>query len=102
MEDAAREVVAAGAVAGVSERAIEGLVDVLIVVVEDVDEVLVDIVRVFYGDLFKVLMVIVLMGSVGKMMMLYFVKVVFEEADIRMGFVGSNGNYVGDEFKFMV
>ena len=99
MEDAAREAVAAGAVAVVSERAIEGLADVPIAVVEDVDEALADIARVFYGDPSKALTAIALTGSVGKTTTSYLVKAVFEEADIRMGLVGSNGNYVGDELK---
>jgi len=97
--NAAREAVAAGAVAVVSDREIDGLADVPMAIVEDIDAALADIARVFYGDPSKALTAIALAGNVGKTTTSYLVKAVFEEADIKMGLVGSNGNYVDDDLK---
>jgi len=96
---AAREAVAAGAVAVVAPEPIEGLADVPIAVVKDIDEALADIARVFYGDPSKALTAIALTGSVGKTTTSYLVKAIFEEAEIKIGLVGSNGNLIDEDLK---
>lgn len=95
----AREAVAAGAVAVVASAPVAGLADVPVAVVENVDEALADIARVFYGDPSKALTAIALTGAVGKTTTSYLVKSVFEQADIKMGLVGSNGNFVRVDFE---
>lgn len=98
-EAMAREAVAAGAVAVVASAPVAGLEDVPVAVVENVDEALADIARVFYGDPSKALTAIALTGAVGKTTTSYLVKSVFEQADIKMGLVGSNGNFVRVDFE---
>ena len=95
----AREAVAAGAVAIVASERVEGVADVPCAVVANVDEALADIARVFYGDPSTALTAIALTGAVGKTTTSYLVKSVFEAADIKMGLVGSNGNYVRVDFE---
>jgi len=95
----AREAVAAGAVAVVSSEPIDGLADVPVVIVENVDEALADIARVFYGDPSKALTAIALTGTAGKTTTSYLVKSVFEEANIRIGVAGSNGNFIEEDLK---
>jgi UDP-N-acetylmuramoyl-L-alanyl-D-glutamate--2,6-diaminopimelate ligase len=95
----AREAIARGAAAVVSEQAVPDGVHIPWAVVEDARLALAVLAATFYGDPSREMRVIGVTGTNGKTTTAYLVASIFDAARLRCGILGTVGYRIGDEVR---